>query len=95
MTRLNPNRSEFTYRYVRLEKAEDALRLGYYPHPECLKDTHHGKYSLLVEWMCSCPDPLEKPPMSKSNRSDTCHRMEGTGSCPLWSAAYITYSRAS
>jgi hypothetical protein len=58
--RLNPNRSEFTYRYVRTHAAEEALRLGYLPHPECFIGSPYEMDSILMEWLCECPDPLEK-----------------------------------
>lgn len=95
MTRLNPNRSEFIYRYLRMHQAEDALRLGYILHPEAFIGTPYQQDSILAEWICNCPDPLEKPPMSKSIRSATCPGMARPEPCPLWSAAFITYSRAS
>ncbi len=58
--RLNPNRSEFTYRYIRIHAAEEALRLGYLPHPECFIGSPYALDSILMEWCCDCPDPLNQ-----------------------------------
>lgn len=56
--RLNPNRSEFSYRFVRLHAVEDACRLGYLPHPECFIGCPYEFDSMLVEWCCDCKEPL-------------------------------------
>ena len=42
------------FRYVLIELAEDYCRLGWVPSP-ALEGTHHGDYSVLMEWMCGCP----------------------------------------
>lgn len=59
-TRLNPNRTEFTYRYIRVHQAEDALRLGYLPHHEVFIGCPYYADSILMEWLCDCRDPYEK-----------------------------------
>lgn len=44
------------FRYVPLSFASDACRLGWMPLPG-LVATHHGTYSVLMEWPCACPAP--------------------------------------
>lgn len=58
MKGLNPNRTNFLYRYIRIDNADDALRLGYLPHPECFIGSPYALDSILMEWLCQCPDPL-------------------------------------
>jgi len=58
--RLNPNRTRFLYRFVRLHKVEDALRVGYFAHPETFIGSPYQFDSMLVEWLCDCKDPYEK-----------------------------------
>ena len=57
--KLNPNRVEFTYRYIRIHSVLDACRLGYMPHPECFIGSPYEFDSMLMEWLCDCPDPLD------------------------------------
>lgn len=42
-----------TFHYARHEHIDDWLRLGWYPH-DSLAGTHHGQWSVLMEWLCSC-----------------------------------------
>ena len=57
--RLNPNRSEWNFRYVRLSAAMDAILMGYYPHPDVLIGMPYEFDSMWMEWMCKCPQPLK------------------------------------
>jgi hypothetical protein len=56
--RLNPNRSEFTYRYVRLHAVEDYCRMGYMPLPDVLIGYVYEFDSMSMEWMCDCKEPM-------------------------------------
>ncbi len=56
--RLNPNRSEWNYRMVRLSAFDDAVRLGYFPRPEVLIGMPYEFDSMWMEWMCDCKEPL-------------------------------------
>lgn len=47
--------SEFSY--VRMHQAEDALRLGFIPHPGLI-GTPYEFDSIIMEWICKCPNPL-------------------------------------
>jgi hypothetical protein len=46
-----------TLRYVRMPLADDAVRLGWLPLPGLI-GTHHGSWSVLMEWLCECPAPF-------------------------------------
>lgn len=48
-----------TYLYVPHHLVLDYARLGWLPH-DSLADTPHGRYAVLMEWMCQCP--LLRPP---------------------------------
>jgi hypothetical protein len=56
--RLNPSRSEWNFRMVRVDAFEDAMRLGYYPHDDVFRATPYWRDSIWMEWLCKCPDPL-------------------------------------
>jgi len=43
-----------TYHYASIDRLNDWLALGWLPHL-ALEGTHHGYWSVLVEWICSCP----------------------------------------
>lgn len=43
-----------TFHMVRLEAAIDWLRCGWLPTP-ILDGTHHGQWSVAMEWVCACP----------------------------------------
>lgn len=43
-----------TFRFVRIERAADYLMLGWLPLP-ALDGTPHGKWSVLMQWLCACP----------------------------------------
>jgi hypothetical protein len=45
-----------TFRYIRLPLADAAVRLGWLPHPGLI-GTHHGHWSVLMEWLCECKAP--------------------------------------
>ena len=42
-----------TFRYVTFHNADDYLRLGWVPRFG-LRGTHHGHWSILMEWICAC-----------------------------------------
>lgn len=42
-----------TFHFARLTEIGDWLALGWLPH-DALQGTHHGNWSVLVEWICSC-----------------------------------------
>ena len=42
------------FRYAPTELALDYCLLGWVPS-RALMGTHHGEYSVLVEWKCGCP----------------------------------------
>lgn len=41
------------FRFVRHEQAADYLRCGWLARP-ILDGTHHGFWSVAVEWLCDC-----------------------------------------
>ena len=43
-----------TFRYVTFHNADDYLRLGWVPRSPGLRGTHHGHWSILMEWICAC-----------------------------------------
>ena len=49
--------SEFSY--VPMHKADDALRLGFIPHGGLI-GTPYEFDSIIMEWICKCPNPLER-----------------------------------
>jgi hypothetical protein len=55
--RLNPNRSEWNYRFVRVHEVPKALALGYYAHPECFIGSPYQFDSMICEWLCDCKEP--------------------------------------
>jgi hypothetical protein len=57
--RLNPNRSEFNYRYVRLHKVNAACKLGYMPLPDIMLGYTYEFDSMVCEWLCNCKEPDE------------------------------------
>jgi hypothetical protein len=42
-----------TYRYVLHDRVPDYLRCGWMALPS-LEGTHHGHYSTLCVWLCTC-----------------------------------------
>jgi hypothetical protein len=46
-----------TFHFVRHSEALDWLRLGWLARPT-LERTHHGEYSVMMEWLCDCEMPL-------------------------------------
>lgn len=48
-----------TFQYAPLRNVADWLALGWLPH-SALRGTHHGDWSVLVEWLCSCPNVRPK-----------------------------------
>lgn len=42
-----------TFCYAPIARIEDWLALGWLPHV-ALQGTHHGCWSVLIEWTCSC-----------------------------------------
>lgn len=48
-----------TFAYVRRNQVEDYFRMGWIFIP-ALEDTHHGRWSVLMEWICDCPIPMQK-----------------------------------
>lgn len=50
-----------TFRYVLHDRVPDYLRCGWLATP-ALEGTHHGYYSTLCVWLCTCavPSPLGK-----------------------------------
>jgi hypothetical protein len=42
-------------RYVRHRDVLDYARLGWLPDFDALDGTHHGQYSIIMEWRCQCP----------------------------------------
>lgn len=45
------------FRYVRIPDVEAWLQLGWRPLP-ALDGTHHGCWSVMLDWICPCP-PVE------------------------------------
>lgn len=43
------------FRYIPLSLVDRAMALGWAP-TQALAGTHHGGYSVLCEWLCSCPE---------------------------------------
>lgn len=41
------------FRFVRHEQAADYLKSGWVARP-ALNGTHHGEWSVLMEWLCDC-----------------------------------------
>lgn len=41
------------HRWVRFHEIPDYLLLGWIPRPS-LAGTHHGEYSVHMEWICGC-----------------------------------------
>lgn len=54
-----------TFRYVTHPQVPDYLRCGWLATP-ALEGTHHGHYSVLCVWLCSCRTPL----VSTRNNAD-------------------------
>lgn len=42
-----------TFHYAPLHNINDWLSLGWLPHA-AFASSHHGNYSVLVEWLCDC-----------------------------------------
>lgn len=53
-----------TFRYVVHERVPDFLRCGWLATP-ALEGTHHGFYSVLMVWLCSC----RTPPLSSGKQT--------------------------
>lgn len=49
------------FRFVPNEQVSDWSALGWADYPEALKDTHHGVYSTLMEWV-GVGEPVEPLP---------------------------------
>lgn len=47
-----------TLAFVRHADIEDRLRLGWV-HVPGLEGTHHGQWSVTMEWLCQCPIPTK------------------------------------
>jgi hypothetical protein len=43
------------FRYIPLRLVDRAMALGWAP-TQALRDTCHGHYAVLCEWMCACPE---------------------------------------
>jgi hypothetical protein len=54
--------TEQTFHFVRHESALDWLRCGWIPRPKILNGTHHGTWSVAMEWICDCRPPFPKQP---------------------------------
>ena len=48
------------FRYVPIGLAGDYCRLGWVPSP-ALRDTYHGEFAVLMEWVCGCPACEPRP----------------------------------
>jgi hypothetical protein len=64
-------RREFTYQFVRIERADDYLKCGWLPHA-ALEGTGHGMWSVLMEWIeCPCgktrTPTIARQPLSPSD----------------------------
>jgi hypothetical protein len=47
---------ERTFHYVRNHNVPDWMRCGWLAYPS-LQGIHHGEWSTLCEWLCSCKMP--------------------------------------
>jgi hypothetical protein len=56
ITRFRPN---VICKIVRIDDALDYLRIGWAPTNKLI-DTHHGLWSVLMEWQCKCPMRVPK-----------------------------------
>jgi hypothetical protein len=63
------SRREFTYQFVRIERADDYLKCGWIPHA-ALDGTGHGMWSVLMEWI-ECPCGIRQPQDGKSEEITT------------------------
>ena len=43
-----------TFRFVVHHRVLDYARLGWIIE-DTMEDCHHGRYSILMEWLCDCP----------------------------------------
>lgn len=46
--------TEQLFHFARIDTVPDWLRLGWIARP-ILDGTHHGQWSVAVEWLCKCP----------------------------------------
>jgi hypothetical protein len=57
------NVSETWVAFAEHDLVEDYLKLGWMPSDinGGLHETHHGQFSIIVEWLCACPILVPKP----------------------------------
>lgn len=48
------------FRFIRLADANDAMAAGWVP-TSALEGTPHSNYSVLMRWLCACPEAFPIP----------------------------------
>lgn len=82
--------TEQLFHFVRLEQAPDWLKLGWIGRP-ILNGTHHGEWSVAMEWLCDCPAPRPNKTKLKLARHREVPTLQllGWEVCGDWSPTFV------